>query len=471
MADRKKAMPDAGSGGTGWPGASVTMRRVADLVPYARNARTHSDEQVAQVARAIQEFGWTTPVLVRAEDAQVIAGHGRLLAAAQLGIESVPVMEARGWSDAQVRAYVIADNKMALNAGWDEKLLAAELKDLEGLGYDIGVIGFSDDELLGLDPSKKRGLTDPDDAPDLQDNAVSKVGMVWQLGGHRVACGNSTNPDAVDAVMAEGMADACWTDPPYNVAVEKWGRRGIENDKGLSDDDFRDFLQDAFAQAIRILKPGSPMYVAHAHSHAPVFQLAFVGAGMKFSAPLVWAKETFVVARQDYQWQHEAILYGWKPGAAHRWYGNRKQSSVLSLEGNVFVQNEDGTVTVRVGDRSLIISGTDLQARPVEPSVLHCPRPKKSPEHPTMKPVELIARMLRNSTREGDVVLDLFGGSGSTLICCETMGRVARLVELDPRFVDVIVKRWQEFTGRAATLDGDGRTFAEVAAAKGGPGA
>ena len=215
--------------------------------------------------------------------------------------------------------------------------------------------------------------------------------MVWQLGPHRVTCGDATNPDDV-------------------------------------------------------------------------------GAGMKFSAPLVWAKETFVVARQDYQWQHEAILYGWKPGSAHRWYGNRKQSSVLSLEGTVFAKNDDGTVTVRVGDRSLIISGTDLQARPVEPTVLHCPRPKKSPEHPTMKPVELIARMLRNSTREGDVVLDLFGGSGSTLICCETMSLVARLVELDGRFVDVIVKRWQEFTGRAATLEGTGQTFAQLAAARGAGG-
>lgn len=446
----------------GWPTSRPVVRKVDDLVPYARNARTHSDEQVEQIARSMREFGWTAPVLVRAEDSSIIAGHGRILAAKSLGLSEVPTLEAVGWSDAQVRAYVIADNKLALNAGWDEAILAAELKDLAELGFDLDLTGFTADEIADLDPDKKPGLTDPDDAPEPDETRhVSRRGDVWVLGAHRVGCGDSTNPDDLSRVMAEGKADGVWTDPPYNIAYE--GKAGTIQNDDMPDAEFVEFLSDAFLATFGQMKPGSPIYVAHAHSEAAAFTTAFKAAGFKFSAPLVWAKDSLVLGRADYQWQHEAILYGWRPGAKHRWFGGRKETTVVQLAGgNVFSMNEDGSLTVRVGQESLIVRGTDFTAEAVEPTVLRCAKPKKNGEHPTMKPVELIARMLRNSTRPGDVILDPFGGSGSTLITCEMMDRVARLNELDPKFVDVIIRRWQDFTGRAATLEGDGRTFAMI---------
>lgn len=444
-----------------WPSSHPRVRAVAELVPYARNARTHSEEQVAQIAKSIEVFGWTTPVLIRAETDGIIAGHGRILAAALLGFEEVPTLDAVGWTDEMVRAYIIADNKLALNAGWDEALLAAELKDLADLGFDMDLTGFSDDEIAAMNPDKSKYLTDPDDVPDATEGTfVSRSGDVWILGAHRLGCGDSTNPDALERVMAEGKADLVWTDPPYNIAYE--GKAGKIKNDDMTDEAFVEFLSDALLATFGSMKPGAPIYVAHAHSEAAAFTTAFKAAGFKFSAPLVWAKDSLVLGRADYQWQHEAILYGWRPGAPHRWYGGRKETTVVQLEGSVFTMNEDGSLTVRVGQESLIIRGTDFTAQPVEPTVLRVAKPKKSAEHPTMKPVELIARMLKNSTRQGDVVLDPFGGSGSTMICCEMMDRVARLNELDPKFCDVIVRRWQDFTGREATLQDDGRTFAAV---------
>lgn len=459
----------------GWPTSRPVTRKVADLVPYARNARTHSPEQVAQIVRSIREFGWTAPVLVAAEDSSIIAGHGRVLAAQEIGLVEVPTLEAEGWSDAKRRAYVIADNKLAENAGWDMKLLAAELADLADMGFDLDLTGFSADEIADMNPDKKAGLTDPDDAPDVDETrTTAKRGDVWVLGGHRVGCGDSTNPDDLARVMAEGKADGTWTDPPYNIAYSGGARRTekakaasrITND-ALPDAEFEEFLGDALLATFGSMKPGAPIYVAHAHSEAAAFLRAFKTAGFKLSSALVWAKDVLLLGRGDYQWQHEPILYGWKPGAAHRWYGGRKETTVLELSkgGSVFAVNDDGSVTVRVGQESLILRGTDITAQAVEPTVIRgVKKPKRSEGHPTMKPVELIERMLRNSTRPGDVILDPFGGSGSTLIACEMMDRVARLNELEPKFVDVIVKRWQEYTGRAATLEGDGRTFDQVEA-------
>lgn len=440
-----------------WPSSRSRMRRVADLVPYARNARTHSDEQVQQIARSIEEFGFTVPLLVRAETGGVIAGHGRLLAAERLGLTEVPTLEAVGWNDTQVRAYVIADNKLALNAGWDEELLAAELRDLEELGFDMDLTGFSAAELEALDPAKSRFLTDPDDVPDLQATPVSRVGDVWRLGAHRVLCGDSTAEDQVAVLMAGQLADACWTDPPYNVDYQ--GRAGkIVNDK-MKAEAFGVFLSKVMSVAFNVLQPGGPCYVAHADTEGLVFRTAFNLAGFKLSGCLIWRKNALVLGRSDYQWQHEPVLYGWKPGARHRWYGGRKATTISELDGSVFSQNADGSVLVRVGQESLLVSGTDLRVQPLEPTVLWIDKPARSAEHPTMKPVALIARMLRNSTKPGDVVLDLFGGSGSTLICCETLGLAARICELDPRFVDVIVRRWQELTGFRAVLEGGGGSF------------
>jgi DNA modification methylase len=447
-----------------WPSSHVRMRNVDELVPYARNARTHSPDQVIQIARLIQKFGWTTPVLIRAETGVVIAGHGRLLAAERLGLREVPAMEAVGWTDAQVCAYVIADNKVALNAGWDEQLLAAELRDLVELGFDIDLTGFSDEELDKLDAAKSRYLTDPDDVPEVRSTPVSRTGDVWQLGSHRLICADSTSATDIVRLMDDELADACWTDPPYNVAYQ--GRAGSIANDDMEADAFREFLTKAFSVAAISLKLGAACYVAHADTEGLAFRAAFQAAGFKLSGCLIWRKNALVLGRSDYQWQHEPVLYGWKPGAAHRWYGGRKATTIAELDGSVFSQNADGTVLVRVDQQSLLISGTDLTVQTVEPTVLWVARPSRSDEHPTMKPVELIARMLRNSTQSRDIVLDLFGGSGSTLICCEMLGRSARLCELDPRFVDVIVRRWQDFTGQAALLTANARTFADVERAR-----
>jgi DNA modification methylase len=446
----------------GWPATKPRMRKVADLVPYARNARTHTPEQVDQVARSIRRFGWTMPALVRGEDSGIIAGHARILAAARLGIDEVPTVEAFGWSDAEVRAYILADNKLALNAGWDEELLAAELADLREMGFELDVIGFSDAELSALNPDNQ-GKTDPDEVPEPGPEPVSRAGDVWICGPHRVLCGDSTSVEAVEAAMGGGaMADAAWTDPPYNVNYEGSAGKIANDDQG--DEQFAAFLLDALVAVFAVLKPGSPIYVAHADTEGLNFRAAFKSAGFKLSGCLIWRKNALVLGRSDYQWQHEPVLYGWKPGASHRWFGGRKATTIADLDGTVFGQNADGSITVRVGQQSLIIRGTDLTAEPVEPTVIEIDRPKASADHPTMKPVALIERMLRNSTRSGDVVLDPFGGSGSTLIACHRLGRHARLVELDGRFVDVIVKRWQEFSGEHAFLEGDGRSFDLVAA-------
>lgn len=447
----------------GWPACNTEMRAVADLVPYARNSRTHSSAQIDQVAASIRQWGWTMPVLVRAEDATIIAGHARVLAAERLGFSEVPIVLAVGWTDEQVRAYVIADNKLALNAGWDEEILAQELSDLQELGFELDVIGFSDEELALLDPNASGGATDPDEVPEPGPSPVSRLGDVWILGRHRVTCGDSTSLEDIERVMGGVMADAMWSDPPYNVNYE--GSAGkIENDH-MEADQFAAFLLDAFVAAFAVMKPGAAAYIAHADTEGLAFRASFKSAGFKLSGCLIWRKNSLVLGRSDYQWQHEPILYGWKPGAAHRWFGGRKSTTIRELDsGSVFGINSDGTVTVRVGDQALIVSGTDLQVEAVEPTVIECEKPKASAEHPTMKPVALIEKMLRNSTRRGDIVLDMFGGSGSTLICCEMMERHARLVELDPKFVDVIVKRWQDFTEQAATLEADGRTFDAVSA-------
>ncbi len=444
------------------PADKVERWSIDRLVPYARNARTHSDEQVAQIAASIKEWGWTTPVLAD-PDGQIIAGHGRVMAARKLGLQEVPVMVADGWTDAQKRAYVLADNKLALNAGWDEELLKLELADLGAIGFDVDLVGFSEAEIAALFASNEgnQGLTDPDEVPDLAP-PVSLPGDVWVLGVHRIGCGDSTVLDDVEQMMSGLLADACWTDPPYNVNYESKLAGKIKNDS-MADEKFRAFLRDAFVTGFTVMKPGAPIYVAHADTEGLNFRASFKEAGFKISGCLVWAKDSLVLGRSDYQWQHEPILYGWKPGAAHRWYGGRKQTTLMQLGGSVFTQNEDGSITARIGGESIVISGENLVAKPSESTIIRCEKPKRSAEHPTMKPVELISKMLRNSTREGDVVLDLFGGSGSTLIACEMLGRQARLMELDPRFVDVIVKRWQDFTGRKATLESDGRTFEEVA--------
>lgn len=444
---------------------SIEYRSIDALIPYARNSRTHSDSQVAQIAGSIKEFGFTNPILID-EDGGIIAGHGRVLGARKLELSEVPTITLIGLTDAQKRAYVIADNKLALNAGWDQEMLRLELADLDDLGFDMDLVGFEEDELAELfrDADSEEGLTDPDALPD--DVAyVSMEGDVWTLGPHKVVCGDSTSLETFSLLLGDHKVDACWTDPPYNVNYESSAGK-IKNDN-MSDDSFGEFLKDAFDSAFAVMKTGAPIYIAHADTEGLNFRSAFRQAGFKISGCLIWSKDSLVLGRSDYQWQHEPILYGWKPGAAHRWYGGRKQTTVLKMGGGgLFAENEDGSITVTVGDRSIVLSGENIKATAVDSTIIHCEKPKRSSDHPTMKPVELISKMLRNSTRDGDLVLDIFGGSGSTLIACETLGRQARLVELDPRFVDVIVQRWQEFTGKQAVLETTGQSFDEAAASR-----
>ena len=440
---------------------TIAYKKIKELIPYCNNSRTHSDEQVLQIASSIKEFGFTNPVLIDGQGG-IIAGHGRIMAAQKLKMDEVPTITLSDLSEAQKKAYIIADNKLALNAGWDEEMLRLEISELGDLGFDLALTGFSDEDMDALfaKDAVQEGLTDPDDVPDLAD-PISKQGDVWVLGAHKVMCGDSTSLVDVESLMGGLMADACWTDPPYNVNYESKLAGKIKNDS-MADGKFRAFLYDAFISAYAVMKPGAPIYVAHADTEGLNFRGAFKDAEFKISGCLVWAKDSLVLGRSDYQWQHEPVLYGWKPGAAHRWYGGRKQTTLMQLGGSVFTQNEDGTVTAKIGDQSIVISGDNLKATQTESTIIRCEKPKRSSAHPTMKPVELISKMLRNSTREGDIVVDLFGGSGSTLISCQMLGRQARLMELDAKFVDVIVRRWQDFTGKQATLESNGKTYNEL---------
>jgi DNA modification methylase len=427
-----------------------SIRPIAGLQPYEKNARTHSAAQVEQLCRSIREYGFTNPLLID-DQSRIIAGHGRLQAALALRMTEVPCIILSGLSEAQRRALILADNKIALNSGWDVKLLAEELADLKTEGYDLTLTGFSLEEIDALTPVLVPE-NDPDDAPDLPAEPKTKPGDVYILGPHRLVCGDSTSIDNLDRLMRGELADMCWTDPPYNVAYETNAGK-IANDD-LSDKEFRDFLSGAYACAYAALKPGGAIYVAHADTEGLNFRATFTAAGFKLSGCLVWRKDSMVLGRSDYQWQHEPILYGWKPGSAHRWYGGRKLTTMIDLNQDAmpFTRRSDGRYEIRIGDSVMIIDGT-ATIEEVIPSVIRESKPRRSDGHPTMKPVALIERMLRNNARPGDIVLDLFGGSGSTLIAAERLGMCARLSELDPGYCDVIVARYEAYTGRKAVLE------------------
>jgi len=410
------------------PADKVEQWPIEKLVPYAKNSRTHSEEQVAQIAASIREWGFTTAVLVD-ESGSIIAGHGRVMAARKLGMASLPVLVAAGWTDAQKRAYVIADNKLALNAGWDNELLALELGELGDLGFDLELVGFTDEEIAALMPVQGTdGLTDPDDAPAVQENPVTVPGDVWVMGKDRLLCGDSTSVDDLTKLTGGQLVDMWLTDPPYNVAVQGGNHGNPERKNGLKimndkmpDDAFRQFLRDAYTAADMVMKSGAVFYIWHADSEGYNFRGAAKDAGWTVRQCLIWKKSSIVMGRQDYHWKHEPCLYGWKEGAGHLWAADRKQTTILEFD-----------------------------------------RPSRNGEHPTMKPVALFEYQMLNNTKGGDLVLDSFGGSGTTLIAAEKNGRTAMLMELDPRYCDVIVKRWQEFTGKIAVHAETGQPFAEV---------
>ena len=450
------------------PHLPSTIEHIATdaLIPYARNSRTHSPEQVAQLARSIEQFGFTNPVLVD-EHNTLIAGHGRVMAAQRIGLPAVPAIRLLHLSDTQRRAYVIADNKLAEQAGWNMAMLTREVEDLMEENFDVSMLGFGDDELAELlgdaaPGAVPAGKTEIEDAPALKPDPVTRTGDVWLLGQHRVVCGDSTSMANLGRLMQNVEADMCWTDPPYNVAYEtKAGK--IANDD-LGDTEFRAFLVSAFNAAFAVLKSGGAIYVAHADTEGLNFRSAFAAAGFKLSGCLVWRKNSLVLGRSDYQWQHEPILYGWKPGAAHQWFGGRKQTTILDLAQttSLFRLRLDGKYEIQLGESVLIVDG-DAKVEELLPSIINEDKPSRNEGHPTMKPVALVERMLRNNAKKGAVVLDLFGGSGSTLMACEKLGMKARLSELDAGYVDVIVNRWQNYTGKVAVLEGANKTYAEVA--------
>lgn len=428
---------------------AIEYRSPADLKPYERNSRTHSRAQVEALARSISEYGFTNPILLD-EAGTIIAGHGRLQAAQALGLAQVPTITLTGLSEAQQRALVLADNRIALDAGWDVDLLRFELAELRTEGFDLSLTGFSLEELDSL-LAPPEDVRDPDEAPPLPAEAQSKPGDVYILGPHRLIVGDSTDISVYQRLMDGALADICWTDPPYNV--EYVGKTAdaltIKNDS-MDDKAFYDFLLSFYTATWSWMKPGAAVYVAHADTEGLNFRGALKAAGFKLSGCIIWRKNVMVLGRSDYQWQHEPILYGWKPGSAHRWYGGRKQTTIMDLgDGSPFEQLPDGRYQITVGDRVMIVDGA-ATVDEVVPSIVHAEKPKRSELHPTMKPVELIERMLRHNARPGDIVLDPFGGSGSTLIAADRLGMCARLIELDPKYADVIVGRWEAWSGRKA---------------------
>ena len=428
---------------------------IESIIPFAMNSRLHSDAQVAQLAASIREFGFTNPVLID-EAKNLIAGHGRVMAARKLGLKSVPAILVTGLDERKRRALVIADNKLAMNATWDEDVLKNELQDLAG---DFGeLMGFSQDELDSIfaefNDSVIEGETEDDEIPSLPEKSTSVLGDIWILGRHRLMCGDSTSLDAVEKLTDGKLVDMVWTDPPYNVAYEGGTGMTIQNDD-MSDGQFKQFLTDAFLTAFAVTKMGGPIYIAHADSEGINFRTAMTDAGWDQKQTLIWVKNSLVMGRQDYQWQHEPILYGWKPGAAHCWYGFRNKTTVI---------NDD--VKLNSLDKKELIKIITSMQNAQKTTIIKEDKPHRNDIHPTMKPVALVQTMLENSSQERDVVLDLFGGGGSTLIASEKTNRQARLMELDPKYCDVIVKRWQDFTGKQATHAETGKTFAEHADGK-----
>jgi DNA modification methylase len=387
---------------------------------------------VAQLAASMVEFGFTNPILVDEADG-ILAGHGRLLAARQLGLKEVPVVRLEHLTQAQKRAYVIADNQLAATAGWDEALLAEELGWLRDERFDLDLLGFDATELerlLALDGTEVDTAEPEDEVPEPPREPVTRPGDLWLLGEHRLLCGDATVLADVERALGGAPADMAWTDPPYNVDygdTVKDKRRG--KDRRILNDDLGDgfeaFLTAACANLVSVTE--GAIYVAMSSSELHTLQRAFAAARGRWSTFLIWAKHAFTLGRADYQRQYEPILYGWREGSDHYWCGTRDQGDVWFFD-----------------------------------------KPVRNDLHPTMKPVALVECAIRNSSKSRDIVLDPFGGSGSTLIAAEKTGRQARLVEMDPGYVDVVVERWQRFTGRAATLDGDGSIFAELAAQRRG---
>ena len=376
---------------------------VSEIVPYENNPRIN-EGAVEQLANIIEKLGFRNPAVLN-KDKVIIEGHTRLLAVKKLGWETMPCIIATDLTPEQEQALRIADNKVAEIAEWDEDKLKVELEALQEAGFDLALLAFGDDELDDLlgGEAGTHGETEPDAVPETPEVPVSTPGEVYRLGRHLLVCGDSTQPNDVDKVCKADEADLWLTDPPYNVDYHGSDGQSIQNDS-MEDTKFREFLRAAFGCAEKRLKPGASFYVFHADSEGYNFRGACFDVGLRVRQCLIWKKQSLVLGRQDYKWIHEPCLYGWREGAAHEWYSDCSQTTVMEFN-----------------------------------------KPKKNDLHPTMKPVEMLCYLIGNSSKRGDIVLDTFCGSGSTLIACERTGRVCRAVELDPKYCDVIRRRWAEF--------------------------
>ena len=419
--------------------------KIADLKPYERNARTHSEEQVEQIARSIEEFGFLNPVLID-EEKNVIAGHGRIMAAEKLGLTEVPCLFVEGLTEYQRKAYVLADNRLTELGGWDAELISAELEDLRAAGFDIDITGFTIDDII-IDETTWADFDEPtiDDKTEVVPRI--KRGEVWQLGQHRLMCGDSTKAEDVAKLMGGGTADLLLTDPPYNVAlgvgdtpeVAKKRHRcmdglKIEND-AMETTDFEDFLFSAFTAAENHMKAGAPYYCWYASTSQKSFQNALERAELPPHQILIWVKDSLVLGRQDYQWRHEPCFYGWKEGGAHYFIDVR---SFTTVEDDV-----DKLTREKAIER--------LKELAQFSTAMYENKPNRSDLHPTMKPVGLFKKLIRNSSRQGDLVLDLFAGSGTSIVAAEEMNRRCYSMEYDPVYAEVIIQRWEEQTGKTAT--------------------
>jgi len=414
-----------------WPADKVERRSISSIIPYARNSRTHSDEQVAQIAASIKEWGFTNPILIDI-DGEIIAGHGRLLAAQKLGLKEVPCITAVGWSDAQKKAYVIADNKLALNAGWDNDMLAIEFGELKDLDFNLDLIGFDSDELANiLKEPETEGLTDEDAVPEAPEVPVTVEGDVWVMGKHRLICGDSTAIDTVEKVMPE-TANMVFTDPPYLMdfsgGIHADGSKSfnashgkIKNDK-MSKEEGDNFLDEI--NSIIKLKVDGAFYITFYRLGIDQYYASFNRVGLKCRSLIIWDKGNHTLSNSDYMSMYEPMFYGWVNN--HKFYGGKNGMDIWRIK-----------------------------------------RTAKNDLHPTMKPVELCEKAIEDGSQMNGIVLDLFGGSGSTLIACEKKNRICRMMELDPKYCDVIVKRWQEFTGKSAVHEQSEQTFVEMQESRG----
>ena len=402
---------------------------ISQLHEYDNNPR-NNDSAVDAVAESIKQFGFKAPIIVD-NDYVIVAGHTRLKAARLLGLDKVPCIVADDLTPEQIKAFRLADNKVGELAGWEIEKLGKELSEID---MDMSVFGFDAVEFEEFSEVCEDEIPDVDEEGD----PITKLGDIWQLGRHRLMCGDSTSVESVAVLMDGALADMILTDPPYNVAYE--GRTkdklAIMNDN-MDDESFRAFLQDAFCAGDSALKKGGAFYIWHAASEGFNFKYACKAVGWEVKQCLIWNKNVLVLGRQDYQWKHEPCLYGWKSGASHYFVKNRKLTTVLNDGVDIDVMTSDEL-------RELIREITEPS------SVINENKPTRNSEHPTMKPVGLLSRQIRNSSRIGEKVLDLFGGSGSTLVACEQLDRVCYTMELDPKYCDVIVKRWETLTGEKA---------------------